>query len=383
MKFEIYGKEFKEIIDRISGIVPKKTSLNILETVKIIAKDQTLTFQATNTDDFGIIQTYAFVYEDGAVWVYLSDLKKILGISDDVIVTANDGKFEVRGHKKSYEIPCHDNFDEYWFEFPNIKNNDIMCRQHDDEFLTYLSRLNCMRSNNFANKMMTAFCIDLGRQKIAVLDGYRIGIANLVGGMFAPNCRRLIVNGFLYNGLKSLIGKIRVRDYIEIYADDKYAKFVGKDWTYITKLVEGTYFDYEKIINSCKENYDYVYTFNRKELGDIAKEYEKIVNPKNKTPMLIYNNNGNVATGIHVENYKTSDILESAHSEIGMGNEWYVGIDPEYISDACNMFDADVKAIGKYSYKTPIMFMNDTYEALILPINISDESVMFIKKQVA
>lgn len=383
MKFQIYGREFKELIDRIGGIVPKRTVLPILQTVKITADGDTLTFQATNCDDYGIIKSRTNIYEDGTVWVYLSDLKKVLGIEDEITVTASEGKFEVRSSKKSYEIPCHDDYADMWIDFPEFKNNDIMCRQYDDEFLNHLSRLNCMRSESETNKMMTAFCIDLTKERIVVLDGHRIGMAHLVGGMFAPNRRCLIVSGFLYNALKSLIGKSKVQNYIEIYADDKIAKFEGEDWTYMTKLVEGQYFNYEKLTDGCRTDYDYIYKFDHKELGKIAKEYGKVVTADNKKPMFFCNNNGRIATGIQVTNYRTSDVVESAVSEAGMDREWFIGVNPKFVSDACNVFNGEVTVKGKYSHKCPIMFFDEIYEVLILPVNITEDDVEFVRKQVA
>lgn len=76
MKFQMYGREFKTIIDRIGGIVPKKTVLPILETIKITAYDKHVEFQATDTVNYAAIEVYANVFENGEVRVSLSDLKK-------------------------------------------------------------------------------------------------------------------------------------------------------------------------------------------------------------------------------------------------------------------------------------------------------------------
>lgn len=381
MKFKIYGREFKALADRISGVVPKRTAISVLETVKISAHDNYVIFEATDNQNYATIKVYADVIEEGVTWVYLSELKKVLNITDDITVTANYGKFEVRGAKKSYEIACHDDYDDVSITFPVMENNDIMCRQHDLEFLNHLSRLNCMRSECENNKMMTAFCLDLPNQKIVVLDGYRIGIAKLEGGMFSPNRKRLIVDGSLFKVLKSLIGKTKEENYIEIYADNKYAMVVGKDWTLITKLFEGEYFNYNKLAGV--EVFDYTYKCDKKELGNIAKEYCKIVTENNKQPMIIYNNDGKVATSITVANYRTSDIIESIEPEYGMDCEFFVGFDPRFIADACSVFDDVVEVHGQHKTNCPIIMTNETYTILILPVNISECNIDFVRKQVA
>ena len=63
--------------------------------------------------------------------------------------------------------------------------------------------------------------------------------------------------------------------------------------------------------------------------------------------------------------------------------EWFVGVDPKFVSDACNVFNGEVTVKGKYSHKCPIMFFDETYEVLMLPVNITEDAVEFVRKQVA
>ena len=244
MKFQIYGKDFKTLVDRIGGIVPKRTALQVMECVKIEAHENNVEFSATDSTNYATIKVYANVYEDGVAWVLLSDLKKILAINDDIIITASDLKLDIRSSKKSYEIPCHTDYEDIWIEKPSIGNNNVVCIQSENEFLKHLSILNCARSENEANKMMTAFYLDPSNRKIVTLDGHRIGMANLVGGMFVPNARGLNLDGSVYSALKSLIGKTKNDDKrIEVYADDKYVEFKGEDYVLTSHLLDGKYFD--------------------------------------------------------------------------------------------------------------------------------------------
>lgn len=384
MKFEMYGKEFKTLIDRIGGIVPKRTAFRALETVKITAHGNSVDFSATDMTDYATIKSYANVYEDGAVWVFLDDLKKISVIENDITITAKNGKLDIRSAKKSYEIPYHDDFNDIWSETPAINNNKIVCIQKEKEFLKHLSLLDCMRSEEEAQKMMTSFYFDLPNQKLVVLDGHRIGIANLTGGMFTPNTNGIIVDGSLYVALKSIAGKNKDEEKcIEIYADDKYTAFHGEDYVLTIKNVDGIYYDYKKLTDVARSNSDYTYTLDTKEMSKIAKEYSKVIGKDNKKPMILYNRNGNIATGVQVENYRTSDILENVEPKYGMDNEWYVGMNPRFITDACNAFPNTAEVHGNYDFRKPIMIMDDSYEFLILPVNITEYNVGFVKRQIA
>ena len=160
MKFEMFGKDFKSLIDRISVFVPKKTYMYSMECVKISASGNTVTVQATDGEDFGTINVYADVYEGGQTWINLNDLKKITAINDMVLITATPNIFEVRSGKKTYQIPCREYDEGDYAVFPKVTNNNVMAILKDKDLLNHLSKLNCMRSASENNKLLTVFCID-------------------------------------------------------------------------------------------------------------------------------------------------------------------------------------------------------------------------------
>ena len=99
--------------------------------------------------------------------------------------------------------------------------------------------------------------------------------------------------------------------------------------------------------------------------------------------MIFYNNNGRIATSIEVGDYKTSDTIENIVPKFGMDNEFFCGFDPEFIEDACKVFGGKAEMYGTYSPKKPIVMTDDTYDVLILPINMANTDLAFVKKQVA
>lgn len=379
MKFQIFGTDFKTLVDRISGVVSKKSSINAFECVKIVAYNNTIEFQTENGYSFASIVYPALVIEDGETWVHLSDLKKVSNIKDNLMITAGNDLFEVRNSKKSYEVICHNDYDDYW-NYDISSNMEFLCKVEDNIFIKHLSSLNCMRAVNDPREIMTGFCMDISNHKLVTLDGYRICIANIDGEFNQNVNKKLIINGNISSELKSLVGKINIPNYINILYDDRRIKIIGEDYTYITELIDGVYYDYQGLINN---EFDYSYTFNKNEMKEIAKEYSKVVSSKEKIPMIFYNNAGNIATGIQTATYKTSDKLEHIDPNYGMDRNWFVGINPRYIVDACNIFESDIEQKGKYSNKTPIHFNDDVYEIVILPININEKDISFVEKQVA
>ena len=96
-------------------------------------------------------------------------------------------------------------------------------------------------------------------------------------------------------------------------------------------------------------------------------------------PLLMMEQGG----GVSLSDYRTSDSIESVESEYGMHEEWCAGFNPKFIEEACNMYKDEVKIYGNYSNKRAILFSGETYDCLVLPINIDNLDVKFIKKQVA
>lgn len=378
MNFIVNGKDFKSLIDRISAVVAKKSTLLSLQSVKISAGGDSIKVSATNAIDFASIEFPALIVEQGETWVMLSDLKKIAGIDGDIVIKSECDKFEVRGAKKSYEIPCH-YFRETWIETPIVSKMSLSV--HDEsEFLKLLSGLDSARSDNQAQALMTAFYIDRKCRCIVTIDGYRIGIGSLYGDYDSDDS--ITADGSLYPCLKSLIGKNKANfKKIKVYSDHKYSAFVGEDYSLVVRNVDGIFFDYHKITDGLRNGSDYSYTFDTKQMESIAKEYNKLSH--DTYPMVYYNNGGRIATGILVDDYRTSDAIENTESEYGMSNEWYVGINPRFIVDACKALGDKAEMRGNYNYKNPLMLRDDTYEFLILPININTDNVEFVKKQVA
>ena len=383
MKFSMYGQDFMKLINRISGIVPKKSLLPMLESVRFVAKENTVEVHATDVDNFGIIEIFADVYEVGETWVYLSDLKKLRVINDNVIVSAGGNKFDVRSAKKSYELPCRD-FSEVWKFNQDLENNDVICEMAETDLLNYLSALHTMKADD-SRPVFNSFYFDLPNSKIVAIDGYRIGVACIDTDdcIIAEENRPLNVNGDAYDKLKSLVGKTKNNwNTVKISADKRRVMFKGNDYTYVCRLVDGVYPDYSNLISNNVGEHNYCYKVNPSELGDIAKEYGKVIKNTRK-PMLVYNKDGNVVTGVSLSDYRTSDSIESVELEYGMHEEWCVGFNPKFIEEACNMYKDEVKIYGNYSNKRAILFSGETYDCIVLPINIDNLDVEFIKKQVA
>ncbi len=378
MKFNIYGKDFKKLIDRISIVVPKRTVLPALEHIKITAlPNNTIKAVATDCESFAEIDTYGCVIEPGETYVRLDNLKRVYGIPDDITITADCDTFDVRSKKKSYTVNCVD-LDGSFPVFPDISDMNLVMRIDGQDFIKKIGKIDCMRADTDINRMLTCFYLETGKERISTLDGHRIGVASLNNADLIAENENVIIPGQLYRGLKSIAGKNDGN--CDVYTNKNYIMFKGDDYNFILKKVDGQYYNIENVILN---NADYKYNVDPDELEKIAAEYAKLVDRKNAKPMIFYNNSSMICTGIQTDSIKTSDILENAKAAFGADCEFYAGFNPGYINDACKMFNDDFELSGMYNSKIPIMMKDETYIAVILPININNIDVDYMRKLVS
>lgn len=376
MKFTIYGKHFADIVNRIGGIIPKKNTFPIIQNIKITAskKTNTLTLQATNLIGYCTINSYANVYEDGIIFVRYDDIKKAIGISDEITVTFSDKVLDIRSAKKSYEIPCMS--EDSCTDYPKFLDTSTeICTQNEKELLGYLENLGCILDIYSPNTLLQTFYFDFPKQKIIAMNEHMIGIAS-VSNRF-PNANPILVHGSSCVDMKKLAGKSSVEKVITIYADNKVVKFQGDDWTYSTNLVQGKYYNYDGFMRHCG---DYAFKCDGKELLKIAKEYQKCIPSNKRTPMYFVGVNGKIATGITTDNYRTSDVLD-VMPEYGLEKEWFKGFNPSFIVDACKICDGDIMVCSDYKKNVPFFIEDNTYKICVLPVNITNEPD-FIMRQI-
>ena len=385
MKFTIDGTEFKNLVTKISNTAMKGSYNHIYEYIRISANNSGVSFQAENDGNFATITVYETVYECGETWVDLADLKKTINITGELTITAEDGRFEVRSSKKCYEIVACD-LSENWIAFPSTDDFNDICDLDKVQFIDYLSKLDCMRESSDHNEMLNSFYLDFINEKIVVLDGHRIGIAKITDANYSDDCKSIVVNGKFYKCLKGLSGKSKTNDRVIVTAGKKYARFECKEsnycyWSLISWIPEGKYYDYGNMFFSYS---DYVFECDNKELGNIAKEYGKMNGVKDMKPMIICSENERIATGFCNARYRTSDVLENVTVKSGMSQGWYSAYNPAFIADACNIIDGKIDVSGYYEPRKPVIFSDDTFTILMLPVNISGEAdIEFVRKQIA
>ena len=368
MKFVIDSKEFKNVTERAS-IVCSKKGLFCLTSLFIIAdkENQLITVKATNMDSFAEVYTdYAKVYESGKFYVELENLKRLYNVSGEITVESTENSVKVRSNKKQSEVPTNSS-DE--IEFPSVKH--IGCFSADkEEMLDTFSKLSCCLSTSDAKKIMTGF--NIRNNHIAACDGYRVAMRD-VEWNFA-NGLNITIPGYVCKELSKVSANKREEN-IKVFCDDKnkFVRFVGFDFAYTTRLLEGVFFDVDTVMNFG----DYpTYSFDVKadSLFAISKEYHALL--KNiQGVMYIFHINGKFVAVAMSPSYKTSDIVETENENNVPDNLRYA-FNPRLINGVAGIFGKQTITIESVLNKgfTGWKFKGENgYSALVLPVRPQDD----------
>lgn len=374
MKAFIYGNDFKSGVERVSATI-MKSGLPFMNTVQIVCDGKEARISTMNQDTLTTVKIYADVVDSGTCVVDYDVLKKICGVTGDITIEYINGKFSVHSRKKHYEVSamyCDDDVESFQKTFKTKEKNHLVMSCPDHVLLRRISALDCMRGKDY-NTLMRGFNIDVSTKRISAIDGHRVGIG-YIPDEYALDSGKFTVQGNFYKILKSILRGTNENNIVDIYTGEKFTYFIGTDYEISMRNIEGVWFDIDSIVRPVSTT-DFSFTADPNELGKITKEYTSIAGSDKDTPMVLYTTGEDLVTAFVHGDYKTADIVEKYNpiEKYLPDNEWWRGLKPSYVRDACNMFTGEVKISGNFDHRTPITLSNsdDEYLVLILPVNIS------------
>ena len=368
MKFQISGDVFKKAVDRVMAMIPNKAAMYDLECVRLVAGRNEVEVIGFDTECYCSVTVPALVMEDGEAVIHKDDLKKVYTIKNDLLIISEQDNFTVSNGKKKSTIRANINYDvSEYFNMDFCKDNgNMVLKMPDSKLLEVLTRTNAYTKHGLdEQKLMKAIHFDGRNRKVVGVDGHRFVIYDDINyTYFAENDIEVNVPNVIVAHMKKLLFKNG--SYVTMYANKKYSAFIGEDFTYCIRNYEGKYFEYNKFFYGFEFRRFYV---NRKELAEVSKEYAKLVKSEKKAMFMGYNNR-TFTTAIFVNDYSTSDVIETEDAE-DIGEGFVIGVNPEFINDAMNGLDSEMVTMGFTNNKSPIIVSDGEYTGYVLPVNIS------------
>lgn len=322
--------------------------------------------------------------QPGVLGIDVDDIKIISKMNGEITLedaTTEDmevGKINIKCGKKIVTIPRYQNTDIF---LPSMDESEKKIMSIKENWLLdTIVNLATYTSDNDNMTMMQVFNFNTKSKRIEALDGHRIGMRTLDNQtIYETNPFDTVkIHNKCVSVFKKLMDKKSEKE-IEIYQDGKYIRLEGNDFTYIIRRIDGEYFKVDSMLDMSD---DYRFVPDREQILEAMKYDAELrkTSGADKKPVVLHSENGNLYSYIVAGKYEAFDEFET--SENNMKDNFYIGFDPQFLTDAFNIVDSDKPLCFGTKNKAPLLINGDEYKILVLPVNIGNEdySAEFIKR---
>lgn len=386
MKFTMNAKGLKTMMEKGMAAINKKATLSTLTKLYFqIDENGILKVWGTDMEHWAEVRTdNVYDIQPGVLGIDVDDIKIISKMSGEITledVTTEDmeiGKINIKCGKKIVTIPRYQNIDIF---LPSMDESEKKIMSLKESWLLdTIVNLATYTNDNDNMTMMQVFNFNTKSKRIEALDGHRIGMRTLDNQtIYETNPFDTVkIHNKCVPVFKKLMDKKSEKE-IEIYQDGKYIRLEGNNFTYIIHRIDGEYFKVDSMLNMSD---DYSFVPNRKQILEAMKYDAELrkTSGADKKPVVLHSENGNLYSYIAAGKYEAFDEFET--SENNMKDNFYIGFDPQFLTDAFNIVDSDKPLCFGTGNKAPLLINGDEYKILVLPVNIGNEdySAEFTKR---
>ena len=385
MKFTIYAKVLKEMIEKTATTIDKKSVLESLKRLYMqIDENETLRIWSSDLNHYVEIRNNSvYLTSPGIVGIDIDDIKIITKMTGEVTIedvsTENERKINIICGKKTVSIPGYGNTDIF---LPDMDDTEMkILNVKENWLLDTITKLSIFTSDNDCMKMQMVFNFNTKDKRVEALDGQRIGMRLLRNQMIytvsdnrfdTVKLLRMCVPVF-----KKLLDKKSEKEII-ISQDKKYVKVEGDDFTYIIRRIDGEYFNVESVLD-IPERFRYI--ANRENFLEVMKYNDDLIKTSkcDRGYVIMHTENNTMYSYINTGKYEALDELEV--KENTMNDELYIGYNPKFLVDVFNIIDSDEPVcIGK-DRVSPLIITGNEYSFLLLPVNVNNSSSLMKFKE--
>jgi len=353
-------------ISIVSKAVQNKSAMNINECILLDAKDSVIKLIA-NDGNLGIETSIeGKVIEAGTIALdakmfgdiirKLPDLDIDIKNDEDLITTIKCGK-------SKFSIIGRDGDEFTRLPIINSENNIIMSQYSLKELIRQTA---FSTSENDINKIMGGILFDISGDnlKVASLDGHRISLRRIkLKESYEDN--KIIIPVKALNELSKIMPG-STDDNIEIHYNKNQILFLFDNTKMVSSLMEGEYFDVDRMILS---DYESKVVINKKSLYECIDRTTLLVKENDKKPIILTFHDNNLKIKINSTLGSMDEDLEVVQD----GKDIMIGFNPKFILDALKVIDDEEVSLYMMNSKAPAVIKDESasYIYLLLPINFT------------
>lgn len=251
MKIKLPVVEIRTVLDRVLGVVERKSTTPVLSHVLIELEGTRLNVTATNTETeaFASIETDGKVAEPGRICVEAKKLAQLLKSLDDadqvtLAVSASEVKLTCgRSKFKLMSLPAE--------HFPNVDTESENWIVRDlpldkNLLIASLTRVSFAQGVNDTRQMLNGMLLELKESELRFVctDGHRLATTKI--GVQSDGAASCIIPRRVVDNLPKILAK--ADDEVLLSMSENHVEVRGQGVRVISQLIAGKYPNYERVI---------------------------------------------------------------------------------------------------------------------------------------
>ena len=375
MEFKINSSDLLKALSHIHGIVEVRHTLPILSNIILKAKDNELTLSSTNLDIYCADKIKAEVSIAGEISVSavtFFEIIKRLPPGSEVMMTMEEGEneIEIKCGRSKFNLSTLKTDD-----FPIISDNDLSTKfvLSADELIRIIDKTKFAVSNEETRYYLNGiFLHKADRNSIQFLravatDGHRLAQYDIPLPQGAEDITGIIIPKKTIFELRKVLDD--ANGDVSISLNENKIKFTFNDLKIISKVIDGTFPDYTKVI---PQNNNKNFKTNNNELKNAIDRVSAVAaNEESKSKAIKLSLEDN-KLNLSVESQSkgsANEILDISYD----GDKVDIGFNSKYIIDICNEVDGEEVDISLLDSVSPAIILDKTDENLffvLMPMRI-------------
>ena len=375
MEFKINSTDLLKALSHIHGIVEVRHTLPILSNIILEAKDDKLILSSTNLDIYCSDKIKAEVLKSGEVSVpavTFFEIIKRLPSGSEVLMIMEEGENEIRltcGRSK-FNLSTLKTDD-----FPIISDSDLSTNfvLSADELIRIIDKTKFAVSNEETRYYLNGiFLHKAERNSIQFLravatDGHRLAQYDIPLPQGAEDITGIIIPKKTIYELRKVLDD--ANGDVSVSLNENKIKFSFNDLKIVSKVIDGTFPDYTKVI---PQKNDKNFKTNNSDLKNAIDRVSAVAaNEESKSKAIkfcIENNSLSLSVESQTKG-SANEMIDVNYS----GDKVDIGFNSKYIIDICNEVDGDEISISLSDSISPAIILDKTDENLffvLMPMRI-------------
>ena len=375
MEFKINSTDLLKALSHIHGIVEVRHTLPILSNIILEAKDDKLILSSTNLDIYCSDKIKAEVLQSGEVSVSavtFFEIIKRLPSGSEVLMKMEEGENEIRltcGRSK-FNLSTLKTDD-----FPIISDSDLSTNfvLSADELIRIIDKTKFAVSNEETRYYLNGiFLHKAERNSIQFLravatDGHRLAQYDIPLPQGAEDITGIIIPKKTIYELRKVLDD--ANGDVSVSLNENKIKFSFNDLKVVSKVIDGTFPDYTKVI---PQKNDKNFKTNNSDLKNAIDRVSAVAaNEESKSKAIKFCIENN-SLSLSVESQSKGSANEMIDVNYS-GDKVDIGFNSKYIIDICNEVDGDEISISLSDSISPAIILDKTDENLffvLMPMRI-------------